>query len=195
MIYVLLISIGISIVTYLFVEENYELNNIKKISISLVILIGSSVLVSRLYYLYDRSYYFISLLLIIFLLVLCSIKDIKDKEVCLKYIGCTIVIGCILLLLNPNITLVDSLLGIVLGGLLLILSKITRGSIGIGDAIVIGTIGFVLGYFVAIIIFFVALVISAIYSLYLLVIKRKSKNTKIPFIPFLLLAMCIMFLF
>ena len=70
----------------------------------------------------------------------------------------------------------------------MVLSWISHGSIGAGDGAVLVATGVFLGFWGNLRLLFLALILSALVAGYLLVIKRKGRKDRMPFIPFLFLA-------
>jgi leader peptidase (prepilin peptidase) / N-methyltransferase len=120
-------------------------------------------------------------------LCLCSLQDVKKKQINLKLILC----GFLILIIGSN--LVDTIAfwnriaGFSLGLILIILNPITKGQIGIGDGLIVSCIGLCFGFTETALILMISLFISAIFSLFLLVVKKVNRNYTIPFIPFILI--------
>ncbi|MFP4697752.1 MAG: prepilin peptidase [Eubacteriales bacterium] len=186
------------VIAILLTSFTYEVNNYKKskkifvVSMLVGVCMGLSIL--RLYALYDLTYYFLMSALIITFLSICSIKDIKEKLVPINYIIITFCLGLIMIYFNPNITLKDALFGVSIGLAFNLLGFITKNSIGQGDGLVISVVGVVLGWQMTIAILLYGLVFSGLYGGFLLIFIKKNRKTKIPFIPFLLLATGLIYL-
>ncbi len=76
--------------------------------------------------------------------------------------------------------------GILTGAAAWGVSLLTHGALGRGDALVFACLGLYMGVESCISILLIALVYSAVASLYLLVLKKKSRRYELPFIPFVL---------
>lgn len=115
-------------------------------------------------------------------------EDCKEKEInfYMPLIGA--LAGIILHLLYWEKTLLDILLGITVGIVLLLVAVISNGGIGMGDGIMLMVSGIFLGFWENIALFMMALGMISITALFLIVIKRKGKNYRLPFLPFLLAA-------
>lgn len=74
------------------------------------------------------------------------------------------------------------------GVVLYVISKMSRGSIGEGDACIYGVIGMLLGVIKAINILLIALFVCSLYAVLLLALRRVGKRYKIAFLPFTALA-------
>ncbi|MDF2586333.1 MAG: peptidase prepilin type [Anaerocolumna sp.] len=120
-------------------------------------------------------------------LFLCSLQDIKKKQISLKLI----LVGFVTLIIGSSfiydISIWNRIAGLSLGFILIILNPITKGQIGIGDGLIVCCIGLCVGFLGNAMILITSLFISAAVSLYLLVVKRVKRNYTIPFIPFILI--------
>ncbi len=132
-------------------------------------------------------YVLIDVILIIYLTVM-SYTDIKTKTISLKI---SIIIATIFLLIQIIIfkfhvksVLLWCLCGCVVGTTLLILAFITRENIGYGDGIVVLVIGLAIGLKSTFIVCTIGFLLSAIVACFFL-IRKKSKKTSMPFIPFI----------
>lgn len=76
--------------------------------------------------------------------------------------------------------------GLVAFVLLLILSILTKGSFGIGDAKLLGVTAVFTGASYLIQVVFWGMLCAFVYSVYLLACKKASKKTELPFVPFLM---------
>ncbi len=124
------------------------------------------------------------------MLIICSVTDMKIRLVsvipCILYSMAGIVVG-MLQGEKPVYILIGTLPGLVL----YIISTISRGEIGKGDAMVFITIGIWLGIVKSIEIFMVALFCTSFCMMPILWLKKKSMKTQVPFIPFVLLSFVI----
>lgn len=120
-------------------------------------------------------------------LLICSLQDIKCKKISttLLLLGFPFLLT-VSIVTNP-IDFTSRILGFVAGVILIGISSITKGQIGIGDGLVISIIGLCLGIQIAVQIFMYGLFIAAIAAIIILGCKRGSRKTTMPFIPFLLL--------
>lgn len=74
--------------------------------------------------------------------------------------------------------------GVLVGVFLYLVSKITKGAVGEGDALVYSLTGVALGFFRNLELFILSLFFSALVAGFLLVFRRVGKTFKIPFVPF-----------
>lgn len=83
-------------------------------------------------------------------------------------------------------TLWDEISGLVMGVVFIGISLISEGKMGMGDAVAILVCGIYLGGAGAAFAVLYALIIAAAASALILALKRGSKKTELPFMPFLL---------
>lgn len=138
---------------------------------------------------YGFNNYTIAFFIIIYILLLISIKDIRERSIPLDLIILGIFFGGILLIYNPNINIIDVLISIVgIGGFNLLISKVTKGGIGEGDILVFVLIGIILGWKMALAIILYTFIIAGISGIILLILKKANKKTELPLAPFILIA-------
>lgn len=122
------------------------------------------------------------------LLVFCTIEDVRKKRILLGPVFILGIVGLILHLYYRNISVCNMLAGCLIGVILLLVSKLTGGKIGIGDGLILIVTGIYLGYEDNVMLFMHGLLFCGIWSLLLLVLKKKKGSDEVPFVPFLLLA-------
>ena len=89
-------------------------------------------------------------------------------------------------LFDTNMSWPVSLYGTLLGLLLLLLGKLFKGTIGVGDGLVMVLVGFVMGIYGGCVVLFYSLFLAAIFSIVLLCARKIKKKDSIPFVPFIL---------
>lgn len=122
------------------------------------------------------------------LLLLCAIMDWKTKKIALPLLGVYMIAGVIWRMVVGNESIVSLGIGMLLGGGLLLISYVTREAVGYGDGLLLLVTGCILGAEKNFILFFCALVLSAFYSAFLLLIKRVKRTHELAFVPFLFMA-------
>ncbi len=127
--------------------------------------------------------------ILFFWLLLCSIQDIKKQEISLI----VILIGFILLftisIIQGKLLFWNRVGGLVLGVVLIILNKATRGQIGIGDGLVLCITGISLGFYINSLLLIYGLLFAAFFSVVYMLVKKVSRKSSIPFIPFVFIAL------
>ncbi len=128
------------------------------------------------------------------LLGLCSLEDIKRKELTLIYILVFGIGGILLHLFVPVCSIYSILLGMLLGIGMILVSFVTGGSVGMGDGVLLVVTGVYLGGLGNLELFLTGLFFAAIWALGLLVLKKKKGKEEIAFVPFLLISYLTMLL-
>lgn len=121
-------------------------------------------------------------------LIPCVIMDVKKQKVSLFYAGGGAVCAAIWDVIRVG-TGMDSLTGFLLSafpGIMLLGISALTGKVGVGDGIVLLGIGFFLDWQKACGCLFIGLILSSVWSIYLLLFKKAGKGTRIPLMPFLL---------
>lgn len=189
---VLLVSVIMSVLGVLYLDS-FNFRNKKRGNILLLVLVNGITLL--LYHKYDISNYFIVLTYIAFILILISVTDIINKEVPLDLISVSVIIGVLMFFFNPNISVREAVIGFLgLGGVLIMLSRLTRGAFGMGDSLVISVLGLFLGWQICLIILLYSFVISGLVGLVLMIFKYVNRKSTLPFVPFVLIAFLIVIL-
>lgn len=126
---------------------------------------------------------------IILLLLFCSYEDISRKRIKVRSILLEIPFFLVDFWANTimtnEISIISRLAGLILGGIFVGISVITRGQMGKGDGYLIGVIGINLGFFITLEMITYSLILAAIIAIILLVFFHVSRKKAIPFIPFL----------
>lgn len=125
-------------------------------------------------------------ILLLYLLVL-SVYDIRRRRVPVL----SLTIGCIGVLINAVYELVagqqillQSVLGMVPGILFLIIAWLSQKA-GYADGIILIWIGIMCGYRDSLLVFCASLMMASTISIVLLMLRKVSRQTRIPYIPFL----------
>lgn len=120
-------------------------------------------------------------------LVLCSYQDLKRKQINTMLIFIGVVVIFTASFIQEELDVLERILGLIPGILLILLSYITRGQIGIGDGLVICGFGICFGLLETVILLAYGLFGSAIFSIIILCILKANKKMTIPFVPFILM--------
>lgn len=114
--------------------------------------------------------------------------DWKEQQICLYVPILAGIAGIILHLFFQEYTWIELLCGMAIGVIVLFAAWFGGESIGIGDGMMLVASGTFLGFWGNLELFMIALFISGITALFLIVVKRKGRKDRLPFIPFLLAA-------
>ena len=127
-------------------------------------------------------------------LILSTLLDLRKKEVNISLCVGFALLGLIYEIFISKAELLSVILGIIPGIFLMLTSMATNEEIGKGDAAILCTIGIYLGLKKSILVLIYALFMTVIIGGILLLIRKKNKKYKIPFVPFILcsyIALCI----
>jgi len=115
-------------------------------------------------------------------------KDIKEKSVSLKSILIFSCAGAVINIVIINISLINMLLGIAVGLGVALIGKLMKDGIGAGDGAVLSSIGILIGGKMCLLVFIMAITISATVVIVLLILKKVKMKQELPFIPYILFA-------
>lgn len=121
------------------------------------------------------------------LLIILGIQDIRFKTIKLKSLLWILPFFCLDVIFHTELLVWERLLGVLIGICLLVVSKVSRGQVGMGDGYVLCTIGATIGFSRNLELLCYSMFIAALAAMVLLVIKHYNKKQTMPFIPFLFL--------
>lgn len=121
------------------------------------------------------------------MLGLYTVEDIRKKRISVRYMWIFGAAGIAINLFQKSISVPDMLWGAAVGAVLVALSLLTRGSIGLGDGFLLMTAGVFLGGGRVLELLFISLLYAAFISLVMMVFRKWKRKREIPFVPFLLL--------
>lgn len=119
-------------------------------------------------------------------LAIASFEDLITGKIHLILVLILSFCGAVFQVLTGQNRLWDILLGAALGGALILLSFLSRRSIGMGDGMMFVATGIFLGLSDNLWLLLLSLGMSAIASLVLLILLKYKGKDRIPFIPFML---------
>ncbi len=122
------------------------------------------------------------------MLAVASAQDIKKKQIKTTVVVIFSILAVIIHMFTNELTITNMLLGAIPGVVLMGLSFLTRGKIGLGDGVVVAASGLFLGLQKNIELFLTGLILCGLWALALVVIRKKKRDYAIPFVPFLLAA-------
>jgi leader peptidase (prepilin peptidase) / N-methyltransferase len=120
------------------------------------------------------------------MLIICGISDIKSRKISLSIVIFSFISMVIFISFNKEVSYISGLGGVLVGVFLLILSRITKGEIGIGDGLIFCVTGLGLGMWDNLCLLVYSLFFASIFAGVVLVTKWMDKKQVIPFVPFVL---------
>lgn len=135
-------------------------------------------------------------IVLIVLLGICMIHDLRSKKIPAVWIWlCMLVtIGYrIYGIVTAKSSAIECFLSILPGIIIIIFSHVSK-QIGIGDGLLIVAIGLYLGWKNMLVVLTLAFLLAAVFSLGYSLMMRNWKNYRIPFVPFLCLALGIQYM-
>lgn len=180
------------ILSYISEKIIYRLDNTidKNLVNQILIFLPNMIIPILIYTKYELSMQSISYMLLIPFLIMVSIIDFRTTYVYDITILSGIIMQCIIFLLNKDLSMnsINHIKGLFIGIVLsYILAKVTQ-SLGEGDIGFYGLCAFVLGQEYSLYMIFLSFMLASIYGGYVLLRKRKSIKSEIPFTPFISLA-------
>ena len=115
-----------------------------------------------------------------------SLKDLRTREVSMLTVGIFAVCGVVRACLMGNVCM-EWAAAIGIGAVVIALSIITKGAVGMGDGFIMLALGTVLSFRELLGTFLLGLVCCSIWGIILLFLPRTRRKMEIPFVPFLLL--------
>ncbi|MHB8064886.1 MAG: prepilin peptidase [Ruminiclostridium sp.] len=122
--------------------------------------------------------------------LLSSINDLYSKAISLKLIIFSVIVGLLIFIIfyKTNVLINCIMGGAVAFTLMLLMALISRRQVGGGDLALMTVTGFFAGINAFFSILFISIIITGMYSIFLILTKKGNKKTEIPFAPFILLA-------
>lgn len=117
-----------------------------------------------------------------------AIQDSLYKKISLWIIVFGGIFTCISIPFCTSPAWISRLGGCMVGLGIILVSKLTGGKIGMGDGLLLSVMGLGLGLWENLEVFALALLLSAIVSIFLLTFRLASRKKQIAFVPFLLVA-------
>lgn len=124
-------------------------------------------------------------------LLICSVTDIRKRIIYPVLLLPFFILGILWQSMSLSRGVMDIAGGVFTGIALLVISHLTRGKIGAGDGLMFIVTGVLLGTFENIRLLTVASVLSAVFSIVLILTRRCGRNAELPFAPFILAAFII----
>lgn len=120
-------------------------------------------------------------------LILNAIKDIRKKEISIPSVIVWGLSGIIWMFLDSDFGWIAGLAGLIPGISLAALGVLSRGAVGFGDGLLLMVTGLYLGIQTTAAGLFWGLIICAAWGIIMIFLRRGTRNTELPFAPFLLI--------
>jgi leader peptidase (prepilin peptidase)/N-methyltransferase len=158
----------------------------KKVRYIAVVAITVFIFAETYHYSQD-NYQIIRFCLFFIILMICSIKDIKEKEIPNKVIITGILLGLAVCTMSFDTEIVlDSVITCVITGFILYLvSMVTKGGIGMGDMKLMAVCGLFLGFSQTTAVLLISLLLTGVIGIIYILLKKASLKSAIPFAPFI----------
>lgn len=121
-------------------------------------------------------------------------EDIRKKQLLMVALGVAALagIGCNFFIMQHS--LLSLFGGVAIGACMLPLSKLSNDAIGQGDAMLFMVSGIFLGFFDNFKLLLISSILASVYASILLLIRKQSRKTSFPFVPFVLISSIAIFL-
>ena len=191
MIYLVILIVFI-ILSFLSEKIIYKLDNSldKNLINKVLIFLPNMIIPILIYNKYETSMQTLSYMMLVPFLIIISIMDFRTIYVYDIVILSGIIMQSVILLLSKELRmgLMGNIKGLCIGTILsYFLAKITK-SLGDGDILFYGLCAFVLGKKYCLYLIFLSFIIGSIYGIFILLTRKKSIKSEIPFTPFISLA-------
>ena len=191
MIYLVILIVFI-ILSFLSEKIIYKLDNSldKNLINKVLIFLPNMIIPILIYNKYETSMQTLSYMMLVPFLIIISIMDFRTIYVYDIVILSGIIMQSVILLLSKELRmgLMGNIKGLCTGAILsYFLAKITK-SLGDGDILFYGLCAFVLGKKYCLYLIFLSFIVGSIYGIFILLTRKKSIKSEIPFTPFISLA-------
>lgn len=119
------------------------------------------------------------------MLILCGILDFKTKQISLSCVIVAMFLIITIRILFSYLPFQSMITGLTIGLILIVISKITKDQIGIGDGLIFCCTGLGIGFFHNLYLLLYSLSLAAIYAGFMIVVYRKNRKYSLPFVPFI----------
>ncbi|MDE7297776.1 MAG: hypothetical protein K2N94_02960 [Lachnospiraceae bacterium] len=120
------------------------------------------------------------------------LPDIRKKQLSTRGLICALLVALVFRFAEGKLW--TGLAGGAEGGVLMLVSRLSGGRFGMGDAVLLAATGLVLGIRRNTELFLTALLLSAVCAAGLLVFRRGGRHYEMPFVPFLTAAQALLLL-
>ena len=118
------------------------------------------------------------------MLFYCGTKDFICRQISIVLVAG---ISGLILIIYPfgfYLSVINMVGGLFIGIILIIISKLTRGQIGLGEGIIFCATGLGLGFWPNLCLLLYSLTLAAVFSGFMFLVRKKGRMYTIPFVPF-----------
>lgn len=182
----------VPVFSYCFLKGKCKYCKVKIGSKYAIIELVNAVMYLFLFMKFGFSIEFLEFAILTSLLIVITSVDLESQIIPDEFIVfgfAVIIIFIVISVFRGNLELLNSGIGLLLGGgIFLLIAVLSNGAMGGGDIKLMALLGFWFGWQSILLIMFLSFVLGAIISVTLLLFKIKSRKDKIPFAPFIVLA-------
>ncbi len=121
-----------------------------------------------------------------------AFDDVKTRHIRLAELLLFALIGIVIDIIRQPYSLISILGGVGVGVALLAFSFLSKGKIGVGDALIVMVSGLYLGFINTLVMVWLSSLVAAGFGIAMIIKKRDTKEREIPFVPFMLVAYLIL---
>ena len=118
------------------------------------------------------------------MLIPCAVLDIRKRKLPVIWLMVLMTAAFVTNLVLKRVSLWELIAGILYGGLFMLVSVLTKGSIGFGDGIMIAAAGALTGVLFVMSASIFGFLSAGIFGLVYIKVKKMDRKTKLPFAPF-----------
>lgn len=160
-----------------------------------VVELAAAVLFIAPYWRFGLSVDLLKYIPLLSLLLIISLIDLDTKKIPNKFVLIILAWSLFWQVINPALSWADAALGLLAGGgITFLIALVSRGGMGGGDIKLLAALGFLAGWLDLLLIFFIAVLLGALAGIILIVFRKKSGKTAIPFGPFIAVAYALVLL-
>lgn len=136
---------------------------------------------------YGRSEKMTGYIILFIYLFIMAIYDVKKREIHLPFsavAALVLIARQLYFIAGGKVTVAGAFLGVCVGIVLIMVSIVTRGGIGIGDGILFMVCGLFFGFYENSVLLFLSLILTAFVSGVLIIVRQVGRKYTLPFAPF-----------
>lgn len=128
-------------------------------------------------------------------LIICTLTDVKERKINIMFCVINQILMTVLNIFQRDFNVLSVMSGLGIGAMFLLINRISKNGIGMGDVFMIVTIGIVCGGTYTMELVFWSFALCSIYSIICIVLKKISLKSSLPLAPFMLLGAVLTCLF